>query len=262
MPFSQVIIIRGGGDLATGVAARLAKSGFRVIVTELEKPMSVRRKVSCSEAVYDGSIQIEDISILRVDNFSQAFDYCSKDKIPVLIDPNLKLIDHTKVSAVIDARLLKRDVSYNIAENPLIIGLGPNFFTGRNCHYAVETERGHDLGKVIRNGGPRKDTGVPEGDPRRVLRAHQAGYLKVIKDIGAHVEADETVALINGSPVKSILSGMIRGMIHDDSLVSVGVKIGDVDPRDQRKYCFTISDKAFAVGGGVLEALLSAWSES
>lgn len=257
MPIEKLIIIRGGGDLATGVAVRLARSGFQVIVTELEKPMSVRRKVSCSEAVYDGSIMIEDTQVLRVATFEEAANLSARDLIPVLVDPNLDSIDLERVDAIIDARLLKRDVKYRLSNKPIVVGLGPNFLVGENCHFAVETERGHDLGRVIRVGGSKADTGVPEGDARRVLRAHVDGTITVIRDIGEHVEADQIVAEIDGSPVRSVLGGMIRGMIHDGSKVTTGVKIGDVDPRDQREYCFTISDKAYAVGGGVLEALLS-----
>lgn len=260
MPISKLIIIRGGGDLATGVAVRLARSGFRVIVTELEKPMSVRRKVSCSEAVNDGSIEIGDTHVLRVATFREAENVCSRDVIPVLVDPELSSIDPASVDAIIDARLLKRDVVYDLSKSPIIIGLGPNFMVGVNCHFAVETERGHDLGKVIRSGASRADTGVPEGDPRRVLRAHRDGIISVIKDIGEHVDPDQVVAEIDGSPVRTVLGGMVRGMIHDGRNVTKGVKIGDVDPRDQREYCFAISDKAFAIGGGVLEALLGVWN--
>lgn len=259
---SKVVIIRGGGDLATGVAVRLARSGFRVVVLELEKPMSVRRMVSCSEAVYKGQIEIEDITALRVDTFEQALSRTNSTLIPVLIDPEMKKIDFDVVNAVIDARLLKKDVRYAIKKEPIIIGLGPNFKAGDNCHFAVETERGHDLGKVIRSGSSRIDTGLPEGDPRRVLRAQNNGTIRLMKEIGDHVEAGEIVAKIDDTPVIAILSGMIRGLIQDGTPLTKGIKIGDIDPRNERKYCFTISDKAYAIGGGVLEALLEVWNRS
>lgn len=255
----ELVIVRGGGDLATGVAIRLARSGFRVMVSELAHPMSVRRKVSCSEAVFDGEITIEDTRVLRVATFEEALKVVRADVIPVLVDPELSTFDKSKVAAIVDGRLLKKDVAYDLASSIIVIGLGPNFYVGKNCHLAVETERGHDLGKVLRAGHSRHDTGVPEGDPRRVLRADLDGTITLIKDIGDHADSGETIATISGSPVKAILTGTIRGLIHGGTKVTKGVKIGDIDPRDQREFCFTISDKAYAVGGGVLEALLSVW---
>lgn len=256
----KVIIVRGGGDLATGVAVRLAKSGFRVIVTELSKPMSVRRMVSCSEAVYRGQLEIEDTLALRVDTFNDALEMCGPQLIPVLIDPELQMIRFEVVDAIIDARLLKKDVVYALDKYPLIVGLGPNFVANKNCHFAIETERGHDLGKVIRQGSSRTDTGLPEGDPRRVLRAPCDGTIRLLKEIGEHVDAGEPVAVIGETQIKAIIGGMIRGLIHDGSELSAGVKVGDIDPRDKRTYCFTISDKAYAIGGGVLEGLLEVWN--
>jgi len=148
----KMVIVRGGGDLATGVAVRLARSGFIVIVTELPKPMSVRRMVSCSEAVYTGKLEIEDTLALRVDTFSEALEKSGPRVIPVLIDPELEKVQFEVVDAIVDARLLKRDVEYTLGEKPLIVGLGPNFKAQHNCHFAIETERSHDLGKVIRPG--------------------------------------------------------------------------------------------------------------
>lgn len=256
----KVVIIRGGGDLATGVAVRLARSGIRVIVTELAKPMSVRRMVSCSEAVYTGRLEIEDTLALRVDTFNEALETSGPKLIPVLVDPEMQKIQFDVVDAVIDARLLKRDVKYELGEKPLIVGLGPNFEAKQNCHFAIETERGHDLGKVIRQGSSRTDTGLPDGDPRRVLRAPCDGTIRLIKDIGEHVEAGDPVAAIGDTHVRAIIGGMIRGLIHDGTELFAGVKIGDIDPRNKRTYCFTISDKAYAIGGGVLEGLMEAWN--
>jgi len=256
----KMVIVRGGGDLATGVAVRLARSGFIVIVTELPKPMSVRRMVSCSEAVYTGKLEIEDTLALRVDTFSEALEKSGPRVIPVLIDPELEKVQFEVVDAIVDARLLKRDVEYTLGEKPLIVGLGPNFKAQHNCHFAIETERSHDLGKVIRHGSSRTDTGLPDGDPRRVLRAPCNGTIQLIKDIGEHVEAGDVVAMIGDTQIKAIIGGMIRGLIHDGSELTAGVKIGDIDPRNQRTYCFTISDKAYAIAGGVLEGLLEAWN--
>jgi xanthine dehydrogenase accessory factor len=251
------ILIRGGGDLASGVALRLHRAGFPVVITELPQPLSVRRAVSFSEAVYEGEWIVEGITAQRVDSAAEAFPLAQTGLIPVLVDPQLATLKLTDFSAVIDARLLKTPTPYSLVSTLLIIGLGPGFTAGENCHAVIETMRGHSLGRVYWTGTTQPDSGQPEGDPRRVLRAPADGVIESSVEIGQHVQVGEVVAVIgNQYPVISGISGVLRGMIHTGLNVSKDLKIGDIDPRDQHEFCFLVSDKALAVGGAVLEAIL------
>ncbi len=281
---TKPILIRGGGDLASGVALRLHHAGFPLVITELPRPLSVRRAVSFSEAVYEGDWIVEGVRARRVDSAPEALSLAGSGLVPVLVDPELATVKLTDFSALIDARLLKRPVLYSIFSNPLIIGLGPGFTAGENCHAVVETMRGHTLGRVYWAGTTHPDSGQPEGDPRRVLRAPADGVIESRVEIGQHVEAGEVVAVVSDQypvvsnqypvvsgqypvssdqyPVVSRVSGVVRGMLHPGLEVSKGLKVGDVDPRDNREYCFLVSDKALAVGGAVLEALLKWQAES
>ena len=272
---TKPILIRGGGDLASGVALRLHRAGFPLVITELPQPLSVRRAVSFSEAVYEGDWTVEDVRARRVDSASEALSLAGSGLVPVLVDPELAAVKLADFQALVDARLLKTPVLYSLFSNPpfanlLIVGLGPGFTAGENCHAAIETMRGHTLGRVYWTGTTHPDSGQPEGDPRRVLRAPADGVFEARVEIGQHVEAGEVVAVISNQlsvssdqyPVISGVSGVVRGLIHSGLEVSKGLKIGDVDPRDNRDYCFLVSDKALAVGGAVLEAVLKWQAES
>jgi xanthine dehydrogenase accessory factor len=249
------ILIRGGGDIATGVALRLHRTGHHVFITELSQPLAVRRTVSFAETVYEGAWTVEDVSARRAESEAQALEFSRKGIIPVLVAPVLDAIT-LEYDVLIDARLTKTGVDYPLAPQSMIIGLGPGFTVGRNCHAVVETNRGHTLGRVYWNGSAQPDTATPEGDPRRVLRAPADGMVVEHVEIGQHVEADQIVASVGGEQVASPFKGIVRGLIHPGLSVRKGLKIGDIDSRDDPALCRLVSDKALAVGGGVLEAIL------
>lgn len=254
----MTILIRGGGDLASGVALRLHRTGFPIIITELAQPLAVRRAVSFAEAVYAGQWDVEGIHAQRVDSAAEALRLAPQGIIPVLVDPEPVALMAGPIQAVVDARLLKTPTQYTLSDSPLIVGLGPGFLAGYNCHVVIETKRGHTLGRVYWRGSALPDSGLPEGDPGRVLRAPAAGVLRALAAIGDPIQAGQPVALIDEThPVISPISGVLRGIIHDGLRVTAGLKVGDVDPRNVREHCFLVSDKALAVGGGVLEAILT-----
>jgi xanthine dehydrogenase accessory factor len=257
MSTSSAVLIRGGGDLATGVALRLHRAGIRVVVTELGQPLAVRRTVSFAEAVYEGKHTVEGVTgrLVGGNQLSAAWE---ADEIPVLVDPDAKILSSFIFPVVVDARLVKQPPSPLPIQVPLHIGLGPGFTAGSDCHAVIETRRSHTLGRVIWEGTSQPDSGEPEGDRRRVLRAPADGILQGMKGIGEHVEEGEVIAMINDKySVASPFPGVLRGLLHDGLYAPKGMKIGDVDPRDDPAICYLVSDKALAIGGGVLEAVLS-----
>jgi xanthine dehydrogenase accessory factor len=262
---ASLVLVRGGGDLASGVALRLHRSGFRIVVTELAQPLAVRRAVSFAEAVYTGGHRVEDVTA-RLVKRDQVPATLEAGEIPVLVDPEVEILNHLQCRAVVDARLIKKSPQPLAVDVPLHIGLGPGFHAGENCHAVVETRRSHTLGRVYWNGASQPDTGQPEGDPRRVLRAPGEGVVIARAKIGDHLDEGQPVAEIRVMSravthtsllITSPLAGVLRGLIHEGVHVTEGLKIGDVDPRDDVSLCFLVSDKALAVGGGVLEAILS-----
>jgi xanthine dehydrogenase accessory factor len=256
---SKFILLRGGGDLASGVAFRLHRAGLNVVITELAQPLAVRRLVSFSEAVYDGQIVVEGTTASRVRSLDQALDVLARHEIPVLIDPKAEILrQHPSLFQVlIDARLIKRPPDLGLEAAQLVIGLGPGFVAGENCHAVIETNRGHFLGRVYWLGATESDTRQPEGDPRRVLRAPSDGLVIAHANIGDHIQAGQTIFEINGQAIQAPFAGMLRGLIHPGLEVTEGMKIGDLDSRDDSRYARQISDKALAIGGAVLEAILS-----
>ena len=254
---NNVVLIRGGGDLATGVAIRLHRAGIKVLITELPQPLAVRRAVSFAEAVFEGRHTVEGVRA-RLVEAEQLSAWNDADGIPVLIDPNADILSSIQFPVVVDARLTKQTPSPLPTQVPLHIGLGPGFTAGTNCHAVIETRRSHTLGRVIWEGTSQPDSGEPDGDPRRVLRAPADGVLKSLKQIGEHVEGGETIAVISGQyPVISSFMGVLRGLLRDGLYATKGLKIGDIDPRNDPAACYLVSDKALAIGGGVLEAVLS-----
>jgi len=260
---AKPILIRGGGDLATGVALRLHRAGIKIILTELAQPLAVRRTVSFSEAVYEGRHTVEGVTARRIEA-EQLPDWleAAVDEIPVLIDPDANILTVASFAAVVDARLIKQPPSPLPVDVPLHIGLGPGFTAGSDCHAVIETRRGHTLGRLYWTGTTQPDSGQPEGDPRRVLRTPGAGMLIGFKHIGEHCEEGEVIASIDAdsntdTPIRSPFKGVLRGLIRPGLTVQVGMKIGDVDARDDASACFLVSDKALAIGGAVLEAVLS-----
>ncbi len=256
---TNIILIQGGGDLASGIAYRLHKSGLKIIISELPQPLSVRRKVSFSEAIYDGEITIEGLTGRRVTQ-DKILSTLSDGKIPVIVDPDLTVLDSFPISVLVDATLRKR-AQPELAEVPLSIGLGPGFTAPKNCHAVIETNRGHSLGRVYWEGSAMDDTGIPEQvlgiRTERVLRAPANGKLIAHGDIGDHFDKDDIICEVGGIPLKAPFNGSLRGLIRPGLTVKKGLKIGDLDPRDDPHYCTMISDKALALGGSVLEAILS-----
>jgi len=256
---SALVLLRGGGDLATGVALRLHRAGIKVVIAELLQPLAVRRAVSLAEVVYEGVHTVEEVTGRRVEH-EQLFAALDADEIPVLVDPNAEILLQLQFLVVVDARLLKTPPEPLPVKVPLRIGLGPGFHAGVNCDAVVETRRSHTLGRVYWNGTSQPDSGKPEGNPRRVLRAPQNGVMVAKAKIGEHVEEGQVVAVIGEDveyPVVSPLSGVLRGLIREGIHVTKGLKIGDIDPRDDMSACYLVSDKALAIGGAVLEAILT-----
>jgi xanthine dehydrogenase accessory factor len=262
---NPLIVLRGGGDLASGVALRLFRTGFHIVILELEKPLAVRRTVSFAEAVYEDTQVIEDVTA-RLVSPDQLMVSIESGEIPVLIDPSANILRNQFLTSpqstfLVDARLLKTAPEPLDVNLPLHIGLGPGFTAGENCHAVIETRRGHTLGRVYWEGSSLPDSGQPEGDIRRVLRAPQDGTTISHVNIGDHLEEGELIAEIHAdeekkSKITSPFKGVLRGLIRPGIQVTEGTKMGDVDPRDDPSACFLVSDKALAVGGGVLEAVL------
>lgn len=253
------IAIRGAGDLASGIAHRLFQSGFRPVMTELAHPKAVRRTVCFSTAVNDGEIIIEGVRGVKRISIPEEHD----EYIPIITDTTDNPFDFSEFHVVIDARMMKDLRKDSFPEGCLRIGIGPGFDAGSDTDIVIETNRGINLGKVIRKGPAEKDTGIPGiiagKGAERVLRAPDTGFVKSFFKIGDLVDENKIIAEVNGMPVRSPFRGKIRGLISESSYVGKGEKIGDIDARENVN-CFVISDKARAIGGGVLEAILSSFS--
>ena len=252
-------VVRGGGDLATGVVLRLRRAGFPVMVLELPQPLSIRRPVSVSTAVGAGNHQVEGLEAFRAESAEQALEAAIAGRVPVLVSPLLPALQQVP-SVVVDARLAKRNIDTTIDDAALVIGLGPGFTAGIDCDAVIETMRGHHLGRVLWEGPAAADTGVPGSvggeSGSRVLRAARSGSLAWTVEIGQLVSEGESLGQIDGTQVESGLDGVVRGLLPE-GIVSPGLKIADVDPRGDVSACFKVSDKSLAVGGGVLEAVLT-----
>ena len=255
-----IVLIRGGGDLATGVVSRLHQSGFPVIVTELETPLAVRRTVSVASAVFEGNLKIEEMEAQLVHSAKEAIEKSHAGLISVMVSADLPDVNP---SVVVDARLAKKNIDTEISDADLVIGMGPGFSAGEDCHMVIETKRGHSLGRVIRTGSALKDTGIPEPvagyGGSRVLRSPKDGQIIWNVEIGDHIKENQVIGSIEETEILGPFTGIIRGLIHPSVTVKEKMKIGDVDPRISDNWN-QISDKALAVGGGVLEAILS-WKQ-
>jgi xanthine dehydrogenase accessory factor len=261
-------LIRGGGDLATGVAHRLHRAGFTVIITELSQPLAVRRAVSFAEAVYAERVTVEGVTAHLAPDPMVGIAYTVLNEIPVVVDVEDMVLAQMRPPIVVDARLAKKNLGTHLTDAKLVIGLGPGFTAGVDCHAVVETNRGHNLGRVYWEGSAEPNTGEPEPvrgvAGQRVLRAPRDGEFKGRVEIGDLVKAGDVLAEVvdplqgvDGEPIRAQFDGVVRGLLHDGLRVTAGMKVGDLDPRGVREYCFLISDKARAVGGGVLEAIFA-----
>jgi len=260
----MLVLIRGGGDLASGVALRLVRAGLRVVISELPQPLAVRRSVAFAEAVYAGQVSVEGLAARVVKDPTDSLsvlNVLARQELPVLVDPECKSAFILHPSVIVDARMTKRPPERIGYAPQLYIGLGPGFIAGGNCQAVVETRRGHSLGRVLWSGSPDPDTGQPDPvqgqQAGRVLRAPADGELVAHANLGDHLDPGGVIAEVGGKPVAAAFPGVLRGLIHPGLQVTRGLKIGDLDPRDDPKYCTLVSDKALAVGGGVLEAILS-----
>jgi xanthine dehydrogenase accessory factor len=258
---AKLVMVRGGGDLASGAILRLARAGISVIVTELKEPLAVRRSVSFSRAVYDREVMVEEVPVKLVGSPGEARNLVARKIIPVLIDPKAESRQELHPVVIVDGRMTKQipDLPADCAQ--LFIGLGPGFVAGENCHAVVETRRGPTLGRVIWSGAAEKDTGLPDTvynfQAERVLRAPADGHLETFFKIGEHIDAGGVIAQVDGIPLRAPFSGVLRGLLRPGAVVWLGMKIGDMDPRDIPELVDFVSDKALAVGGGVLEAVLT-----
>lgn len=256
----ELVIIKGAGDLATGVAHRLARCGFSIVMLEIPEPTVIRRTVAFAEAIYQGEFTVEGITAKLAGSPREIRDILDSGKIALLVDPRWSSLKILQPLAVVDAILAKRNLGTSMADAPVVIGLGPGFTAGRDVHAVVETQRGHDLGRVIFSGSAVPNTGIPGEiggySSERLLRSPAEGIFLGIRKIGDVVNAGDVVAMVGNTPVYAAIPGILRGLLKSGLTVTKGFKIGDIDPRCARENCFTISDKARSVAGGVLEALI------
>ncbi len=260
-----MVCIKGAGEMASGVAWRLWQANIRrIFMLEIPQPLAVRRKVSFCEALYDGRIEIDGVPACPAEGAAGIHRAWEKGCIAVSIDPRWKLIAEMAPQVVIDAILAKRNLGTKMKDAPLVIGIGPGFQAGADVHLVIETNRGHNLGRVLDSGAAEADTGIPGeigGYTReRVLRSPGTGIFSTTRTIGELVRQGEAVGEVNGRQVSAGVNGIIRGLIRGGIEVDSGVKLGDIDPRADASYCSTVSDKALAIGGAALEAILRAYN--
>ncbi|HEX6482225.1 MAG TPA: selenium-dependent molybdenum cofactor biosynthesis protein YqeB [Ktedonobacteraceae bacterium] len=264
---APLVALKGAGDLATGVIHRLVRAGFPVMTTELPQPTVLRRTVAFAEAVTSGEMMVEGVTAQRADSREDIQEALKNGLVPVVVDPDGILLKQMHPTVLVEATLSKHNSGITIASAPIVIALGPGYEAGKDAHAVIETNRGHNLGRVYLDGNAEPNTGVPGTiagySSERLLRAPCAGMIYGIRQIGDTVQAGETVAFVKANaasnddmPVIAAISGILRGLVRNGLVVSPGMKIGDIDPRAVREHCFTISDKSRAIAGGVLEAVM------
>lgn len=262
------VVIRGGGDLASGVALRLHRAGLHVVMTELAEPLVVRRLVSFAQAVFTGEWSVEGVTARRTPDFHAIQGVFDRGEIPILVDPEGEVLWQMRQKGekvlpliLVDARMTKRAPETSMEAADLVIGLGPGFIAGENCHAVIETNRGHYMGRTIWAGPPQPDTGEPEGfgdlNRQRVLRSPAKGIFKPSRQICDHLFPGDLIAKVDGAQLIAPFEGILRGLLFPGLRVDEGQKVGDLDPRADPRSCSLVSDKSLAVGGGVLEAILS-----
>lgn len=255
----DTVIIRGGGDLASGIAYKLHKAGYGVIILEIDKPLALRRAVAFCEAVYEGEITVEGLKGILAKDIKDIYRILEKGSIPVYIDGKGEIIEKIKPLAVVDAIIAKKNLGTNRKMVPITIGVGPGFEAGVDVDVVIESNRGPNLGRVFYEGKAEENTGLPVPvmgySKERILRAPISGIIKPLCKIGDLVKKGDVVCQVGDEKIVAEIDGVVRGMIREGLEVEKGLKIGDIDPRAIRKLAFTISDKARKIGDGVLEAL-------
>lgn len=256
----EIVIVRGGGDIATGICHRLYRAGFNVLILDIEKPTTIRRRVAFSEAIYIKEIEVEGVKAVHVKRIEDIYHEINKGNIPVYIDPKGECINEVSPLAVVDSILAKKNLGTTMAMAPITIGVGPGFEAGVDVDLVIETKRGHFLGRVIYEGSAIQNTSIP-GDilghtEDRIIRSSAEGKVKSLIEIGDMVEKGQVICRVGETDVIANLSGIVRGMIKEGLYVTKGYKIGDIDPRGDSENVITISEKARAVGGAVLEAIM------
>jgi xanthine dehydrogenase accessory factor len=254
------VLIRGGGEMASGIAHRLHRCGMKVLIIEVQAPTAVRRTVAFAEAVYEGSQTIEGVVALEASAVEDIHVQWKNGTVPVFVDPNASVREYIRPDVIVDAIMAKQNSSTKISDARLVIGVGPGLTVGVNAHAVVESNRGHHLGRVIWHGQAETNTGVPAPvaghTNARVVRVPRSGRFETFRGIGDMVASGESIGQVDGVQVRAQISGLIRGLLRGGIEVQDGMKAGDIDPRGEREYCYSISDKARAIGGGVLEAIL------
>lgn len=255
------VLIKGAGDLASGIGLRLYRCGFQIVMTEIAVPTTVRRTVAFSPAVYEGIAVVEDVTGVLCHSLEDIQEAVDGGRIAVIVDEEGVIKDSWKPEVLVDATIAKRNLGTTIHDAPIVIGVGPGFTAGVDCHCVVETKRGHNLGRCIWDGSAVPNTGVPGMiggyDKERIIRASGDGSFSGCVSIGNMVEKGQLVGRAGEIPIYAEVGGVVRGLLQDGVIVCRGMKSGDVDPRGVVESCFTVSDKASAIGGGVLEGILS-----
>ncbi len=259
-PVDLFVVVRGGGDLGTGVALRLHRAGIRVAVLEIAQPTVIRRTVAFASAVYDNSIVVEGVTARLMDVDDDLDHVWARGEMPVVVDPEASILARLRPDGLVDAIMAKRNTGTRLDDAPIVVALGPGFTAGVDCHAVVETNRGHHLGRVYYEGAAQANTGTPGAvggqSAQRVVRAPAAGVFEALMKIGDRVAEGATLGRVGAQPANAQIDGVLRGILHSGLAVSPGMKVADVDPRGNVENCFTVSDKSWAVGGGALEALL------
>jgi len=260
------IVLKSAGEIGSGIVCRLFQSNFKkIVLLDIEKPLAVRRNVSFCEAIYDQEKTVEGVTAVRIEDPADVTGIWEQGKIPLLVDPKGSYIQQNKPHVVIDAIIAKRNIGTSIQDADLVIALGPGFEAQQDAHCVIETNRGHNLGRLIQKGKAAPNTGIPgmigNETIKRVLRSPGAGIFTTTQSIGCSVKKGDIVGNVGELPVRVEIDGMIRGLIRADTPVTKMLKIGDIDPRNERDYCDTISEKARAIGGAVLEAVLGHYNQ-
>lgn len=257
---SYKVLIKGAGDIASGIACRLFECGFQIIMTEIPEPTAIRRTVSFCEAVYDKSVMLEGICAVLCNDSDECLTALKNGNICVIIDEHASIISDWKPDIIIDSILAKRNLGLKIDDAPVTIGVGPGFCAKADCDCVIESQRGHELGRCIYSGSAAPNTGIPGEvggySSERVIKSPSDGIYREICHIGDYVNKDNIIAYADDVPVRATIDGILRGQLRGGLRVHAGMKVADIDPRAERSHCFSVSDKARSIAGAALEAIL------